>query len=75
MGSFVDGLCSRKRRWAVRGIGSEERVTNCVDNYGEDGENEGDESPARAEGGDDHGGRRIEQVMKHSFGAPSVLNP
>lgn len=59
LGSLVDRLRSSEERRAVGGIGCEERSANGVEGHGEDGEDEGDESPAGAEGGDDHGGRSI----------------
>lgn len=56
VGGFIDGYGSFGGRWTVRGVGSEERSADGVEGHGEDGEDEGDESPAGAEGGDHHSG-------------------
>ena len=53
---FIEGYVSFGGRWTVGGVGSEERSADGVKSHGEDGEDEGDESPAGAEGGDYHGG-------------------
>lgn len=58
---------------AVGRVCCEEGPSNGVEGQGEDGEDERDESPAGAEGGDDHGGRKAGQVMKDSLGSPSTL--
>ena len=57
---FADGFCHDRWRWAVGGVCCEEGPADCVE--GEDGEDEGDESPSGAEGGDDHGGGTLSPV-------------
>ncbi len=50
-------------------------MANCVEDHGEDGEDEGEQSPTGAEGGNDHC-RRMGDVMKHGSRAtllPSLL--
>ena len=73
MGRFVDGYSSAGRRWAVRSVCCEEGPTDGVEGQGEDGEDEGDESPARAEGRDDHGGPATGGIMKRCSLAPSAF--
>ena len=74
-GNFVNRFCcSGGRRGAVGRVCCEEGPADGVEGQGEDGEDEGDESPAGAEGGDDHGGRRVGLVMKDSLDAPSMLS-
>ncbi len=42
------------RRRTVGSVCSQERLANCVEDHGEDGEDEGEQSPTGAEGGNDH---------------------
>ena len=71
---FVYWFCSGWERGTVGGVCCEEGSAHCVEGHGEDGEDEGDESPAGVEGRDDHGGRKwFGEVMKHSLGTPLML--
>ena len=71
---FVHGFCSGWGRWAVGGICCEQGSADRVEGHSEDGEDEGDESPAGVERGDDHGGREVfGEVMRHGFGTPLML--
>ena len=49
MGGFVDDICFGGGGRAVGCVCCEERPADCVECYGEDGEDEGNESPAGAE--------------------------
>lgn len=74
MGRFVNGYSSAGGRWAVRSVCCEEGPADGVEGHGEDGEDERDESPARAEGRDDHGGPTTGGIMKRCSLAPSWLS-
>lgn len=74
VGGFIDWYSSFGGRWAVGGVCREERPADGVQGHGEDGEDEGDESPAGAEGGDHHGGPTAGGVMKHNYLCSIICN-
>lgn len=51
---FVNGVCSRGEGWAVGCVCCQEGPADAVDGQGEDGEDEGYEGPAGAEGWKNH---------------------
>lgn len=74
VGGFIDGYSSFGGRWTVGGVCCEERPADGVQGHGEDGEDEGDESPAGAEGGDHHGGPRAGGFMKNNYLCSMICN-
>ncbi len=70
---FVDGCRFVGRREPVGNVFCQKGFANCVENHGEYGEDEGEQSPTGAEGGNDHCGR-IGNVMKHGSCAALSLS-
>ena len=61
---FVDGCSCLGSRWAVRGVCCEEGPADSVEGHGEEGEEDGDEGPAGAEGGKDHLGPTTGRMLR-----------
>ena len=70
MGNIVGRFCASGGLGAVGGVCCEKGTADGVKCKGEDGEDEGDQSPAGAERGDDHGGGQGGKVMRKSSGSP-----
>lgn len=47
---FIDVVCPSRERWAIGCVGCEKGSADCVDDEGEDSEDEGNGDPAGAEG-------------------------